>query len=189
MKYHEEFQTVDLILQSKFETRATDAFALSLIKAERQIRKLFTFIVFQFPSFTPADVHELIQILSQNRQVYFEGFLSGIDEISRTPIRELIGVEYPILLCQIQESMKIRNKIFHGQLTGMSISRTDLEAKIVLIRKWCNSLAIGAQREFGYDGFRRNSFRKSLRPVWQGYKVNLNGIEEYRTFIRQVMER
>ena len=55
MSCEQEFQTVDLIVKSDAETRGVDAFALSLIKAERQIRKLFTYLMFQFPAFTVSD--------------------------------------------------------------------------------------------------------------------------------------
>lgn len=49
MSYTSEFETVDLILNSSCITKGVDAFALSLIKAERQMRKLFTFLVYQNP--------------------------------------------------------------------------------------------------------------------------------------------
>ena len=48
-----EFRTVDLIVASSAETRGVDAFALSVIEAERQIRRLVTHLVYQFPSFAP----------------------------------------------------------------------------------------------------------------------------------------
>ena len=54
--YNDEFQTVDLIVNSTARSRAVDAFALSLIKAERQIRKLVTHLVYQFPCFGPGDI-------------------------------------------------------------------------------------------------------------------------------------
>jgi hypothetical protein len=46
-----EFATVDLIIRSNAETRGVDAFALALLKAERQIRRLFIHLVYQFPCF------------------------------------------------------------------------------------------------------------------------------------------
>jgi hypothetical protein len=48
MSTEEEFATVSLILGSQAETRGVDAFALSLIKAERQIRKLVTHLCISF---------------------------------------------------------------------------------------------------------------------------------------------
>lgn len=47
MNTNHEFDTVGLIVNSTSETRGVDAFALATIKAERQLRKLFTHLVFQ----------------------------------------------------------------------------------------------------------------------------------------------
>lgn len=74
MNVAEEFTTVDLILGSDAETRGVDAFALSLIKAERQARRLFTHLVFQYPAFSSSDVPALRAVLARNRGVYFDGF-------------------------------------------------------------------------------------------------------------------
>jgi hypothetical protein len=46
MGHAQEFATVDLLLESKHETRGIDAFALSLIKAERQMRRFVTYFVY-----------------------------------------------------------------------------------------------------------------------------------------------
>ena len=63
MNYADEFKTVDIILESAARTRRVDAFTLSLIKAERQIRKLVTHLVFQFPCFGISDVPRLRRTL------------------------------------------------------------------------------------------------------------------------------
>jgi hypothetical protein len=49
MSYSAEFESVNLIVQSQTGTRGVDAFALALIKAECQIRRLFTYLIYQFP--------------------------------------------------------------------------------------------------------------------------------------------
>ena len=59
MSYKAEFKTVDLVMQSLAKTRGVDAFALALIKAERQIRKLFTHLIYQFPCFGSSNVRTL----------------------------------------------------------------------------------------------------------------------------------
>jgi hypothetical protein len=64
MSYLEEFSTVDLIVGSTAETRGVDAFALSLIKAERQIRRLMTHLVYQFPCFRSTDIEDLRGVLA-----------------------------------------------------------------------------------------------------------------------------
>ena len=69
MNYSKEFQTVDLIVGSSGETRGVDAFALSLIKAERQIRRLFTHLIYQLPCFDTADIPSLRKTLWEKRRV------------------------------------------------------------------------------------------------------------------------
>ena len=49
MDFQQDFGTVDIILNSDLETRAYDAFALSLIKSEKQAIRVFTFLIFQNP--------------------------------------------------------------------------------------------------------------------------------------------
>jgi hypothetical protein len=58
-----------------------DAFVLSLIKAERQVRKLFTHLVYQYPAFGGSDVSPLREALVASRRVYFEGFVAGLDAL------------------------------------------------------------------------------------------------------------
>ena len=84
MSYENEFLTVDLIVKSSAETCGVDAFALSLIKAERQIRKLFTYLMFQFPAFSSSDYDGFRGVLADSKKVYFEGFVRGIDVVSRS---------------------------------------------------------------------------------------------------------
>jgi hypothetical protein len=67
MSWLSEFATVDAVIGCSAETSGVDAFALSVIKAERQIRKLFTHLVFQSPGFGPADVPRLRKALFDSR--------------------------------------------------------------------------------------------------------------------------
>ena len=70
MNIEDEFATIDILLVSEADTRGVDAFALALIKAERQMRKLFTYVVFQSPAFDTSDVGALRHCLAA-RRVYF----------------------------------------------------------------------------------------------------------------------
>ena len=189
MSYAKEFETVDLIVNSTAKTRGVDAFALTLIKTERQIRKLFTFIVFQFPFLSSANTIEFREVLSENRRVYFEGFIKGFDSIYPRSVQNLIGQEYLNLYNELQQAIKYRNKIFHGQLTDKRLSREDLLDIVKSNRKWCELLATQSNREFGYDGFKRNSLRKSERNLWEGYKTQISTLAEYRRFIEDIVQR
>lgn len=190
MSYSKEFKTVELIVNSSAETRGVDAFALSLIKAERQIRKLVTHLVYQFPCFGSGDRDRLKETLYSNRTVYFEGFIKGFDAIYPISIKNLVGTEHDLLLSSIFEATKYRNKIFHGQLTQNYLTRDQLFHYVTDIRIWCNNLAQSTLTEFRYDGFARNSFRKSEIPeLWKCFKVEFRGIEDYANFIRRRMAR
>lgn len=190
MSYSEEFETVDLILSSKSETRGVDAFSLSLIKCERQIRKIFTHLVFQSPCFGSADISELRSILEANRGVYFDGFVRGIDKLIATSLKELVGGRYDALIVSIAEVTKYRNKIFHGQLTAMKLNRDDLLGYVDDMRCWCQVLSSAAEKEIGYDGFGRNSFVKSAKSdLYESFKVKITSLASYREFIKNNMMR
>lgn len=177
MSYSEEFQTVDLIIDSKAETRGIDAFALSLIKAERQLRRIVTHLIYQFPCFSTNDAGSLRKTLGENRKVYFDGFERGFDKLYSRTVKALIGLEYDSLRSRLTQAIELRNKIFHGQLTNQNLSRDDLFGYVSDIRAWCLKLAGAAESEFAYDGFTRNSFRKSTVPeLWRRFKIEIKSL-------------
>jgi hypothetical protein len=188
--YQAEFETVDLILASQAKTRAVDAFVLSLIKAERQVRRLVTHLVFQAPCFSENDVERLRHVLWESKRVYFEGFERGFDALYPRSITDLIGVEYPQARGWLVIATEHRNKIFHGQLTSERLSRGALLQTINSIRDWCQRLALGAAGEMGYDGFERSSFRKSGIPnLAARLQIQFTDLASYRRFVRQYLER
>ena len=190
MSIEDEFITVDAILELRTQTIGVDAFALTLIKAERQMRKLFTHLVFQSSGFSLADIPGLREKLAANRRVYFEGFIRGWDTLYPRSVRELIGAPYDRLLGRLIEAIDHRNKIFHGQLTTKYLSTDDLLMYVKDIRSWCDTLASGTQREVSYDGFARNSFRKSIDESLAGrLRVQMMTLDDYERFIREHMER
>jgi hypothetical protein len=185
-----EFETVYLILSSSAETRGVDAFALSVIKAERQIRKLFTHLVYQFPAFGPLDLAGLRNTLAASRRVYFESFLAGFDALYPRSVEALVGQDYTRLKPRLDEAIDHRNKIFHGQLTSRGLTRQDLEALVADIQAWCTTLATNAFAELGYDGFGWNSLHKSKIPdLAARFKVQFTSLADYADFIRTKMER
>lgn len=190
MSYKQEFETVDLILASSAETRGVDAFSLALIKGERQVRKLVTHLVFQFPCFTGHDIGNLRETLGKNRRVYFEGFIRGFDALYPRTVEDLIGAGYTQLRDRIDKAVDFRNKIFHGQLTGEHLTREDLLGYVGEIRTWCESLANGACRELKYDGFARNSFQKSeIDDLSQRFNLPFAHVADYEAFIKKYLQR
>jgi hypothetical protein len=186
---HSEFLTVDAALISCAETRGVDAFALALIKVEKQIRRLFTHLVFQCPSFSSADGGLLRSTLNGFRHVYFDGLENGLNAFYPVSVKRLVGVSHDVLRVRITEAQGYRNKIFHGQLTGKGLTRNELVDLTNDMRSWCMALANGAQAEFEYDGFARNSFQKSQMDIASRLLVRFANIGEYEAFIKQHMAR
>lgn len=190
MSASSEFETVEILVSSKTATLAVDAFALSLIKAEKQLRKLFTHLIFQMPCFTSSDIYLLREMLADNKKIYFEGLENGIDSLTDVSIEQLVGEDYSALRERIGEAILHRNKIFHGQLTDKFLSREELLSLVNDIKKWCFLLAKGAMENFGYDGFGRNSYQKrSDVGVVIKYKAKILNLDDYSNFIKNNVER
>lgn len=191
MSVDEEFATVDLVSKSNAETRGVDAFALSLIKAEKQARRLVTYLVYQHSWCGLSTIDSLKNALESSNKVYFRGLLRGWNALWPVPVEQLIGTEHTRLRARLDEAKQYRNKIFHGQLTGKELTRSAFEAFVKDIRRWCNALGAGAQAEVGYDGCGRDSFQKAhdAAALCARYKTPLANIAAYRDFIKKHMER
>lgn len=160
----EEFHTVELLLCSDAETRAVDAFTITWVKLEKQLRRLTTNLIFQHSAFGGGkndDKATLRKAILAKRTANHIRFIGAIRRLSGHSVGELIGDRYKPLKKEIDTSYKHRNKIFHGQQTGHSLARSDLEALIGSMREWCELLADGAQAELGYDGFTKAALSKN----------------------------
>lgn len=189
MSYKEEFETVNLLIQSDKTTRGVDAFSLALIKTEKQIRKLCTHLIYQYTKIQNESFPNIRNVLFENRRVYFEGFIVGFNTIYPVKLNELIGEDYEGLLDRVNESIGIRNKIFHGQLTNQNLSRDDLLNLTDNLSTWCRLLSEGAKKEIGYDGFEWNSLKKSNLDLYSRFLVSIDSLEDYEKFISSVMAR
>lgn len=153
------------------------------------MRKLFTYLIFQSRAFGDEDIGRLRAVLGASKYSYFEGFEHGINALHRTPIEDMVGPQYAELKPVVKDATAVRNKVFHGQLTQHCLQREDLDELSEAIRRWCFNLANGASDEVGYDGFGRPSFRKGPARVVDGLRIQIQTPEEYRTFIREHVER
>ncbi len=189
MSYKEEFETVNLLVQSDKITRGVDAFSLALIKSERQLRKLFTHLIYQYPKIQNESFTDIRNILFKNNRVYFEGFTKGFNTIYPVGVKDLIGKKYKQLLATVKESISIRNKIFHGQITDKKLTTTNLLDLTNDLSTWCWLLSNGAKNEIGYDGFGRNSLRRSEMDLHPKFLIDINSLDDYRNLIEKVMAR
>ena len=186
----EEFATIDVVLASGAETRGVDAFALALIKSERQMRKLVTYLVFQSSAFTSNDIAGLRTALGA-RKIFFGHLLTAWDELYPRPLRDLVGAEHARLRGRLAEATAFRNKLFHGQLTDRKLSREELIAYVADIRTWCQTLGHAASHEVGYDGLDRGhpsgSYRKAVAPGLPNRLLRtMNVVQDYVSFLREL---
>lgn len=184
--YKEEFKTVDSLLESNFETRAIDAFVISLIKVERQIRRIFTFLIYQNENYKRSDGIKLRETLANNNKIYLKHFIKGIDKCYSKTVEQVYGKDYSNDLKVIDEITKDRNKIFHGQVTNKRLNREDLIKKTNLMKKWCNNLADKFLGEIGYDGFGRNAYRKSKAKINLVDTNEFDTLEKYVDFLKKI---
>jgi hypothetical protein len=188
MNFDQDFATVNLILNSTFKTRGVDAFALSLIKAEKQLRRVFTFLIFQNPSFDSTHYDELRKALAANKQIYFEGFIKGFNLISTRQLSEIYGDKYNNDIADLLDFAKDRNKIFHGQITANGLTREDLINRVNHIKLWCKNIADKLELEIGYDGF-GNSLRKSKLSLTLNNLDKFDTIAKYQDFLKNDLQR
>ena len=161
-----EFSTVDLLLKSYAETRAVDAFTISWVKLEKQLRRLTSNLIFQHSAFEDgvgehkAAVREAIL---KKTTANHNKFIGAIYHLSNCSVKDLMGNQYKALKRDTDTAYQYRKKILHGQQTGHSLTRIELERCISSMRAWCELLADRADEHIGYDGFSRNSLRKNGR--------------------------
>lgn len=77
-----EFSTIDLLLECRFETRGVDAFCLSWIKYERQLRKLVAFLLYQSSQLTRVDSANFRQAFLGNTGISHTDTSSAIFRLS-----------------------------------------------------------------------------------------------------------
>lgn len=153
-----EFATIEAIWASKAQTRRVDALLLSWVKYEKQLRRLFSFFVYQHPNFSEKNLEQVMGAFVESRNLYPETFIIGIEKLGVTPIPRLLGERHRPLWSEIQRIKKYRNKIMHGQITGQSIQSAQLERDVLHIVAWIEAVANASQTAFGYDGLKRNTY-------------------------------
>lgn len=171
-------------------TQGVDAFSLALIRSERQIRRLFTNLVFQASAFEHKDIDGLKNTLTSRRHLYFRHFKMAFEELVGIPISDLVA-NYDRFSKQLEVAAGHRNKLFHGQLTGNSLTTSCLLSLEDDIRAWCYSLADNAHESFGYDGFSGGtSFIKNGRQeISDAIDKKITSIETYDAFLERLEGR
>jgi hypothetical protein len=153
-----EFETIRLIADSTAVTRGVDSLLLAWIKYEKQSRKLFTYLIYQHPAVHASDIADIVEALVNNRKLYPETFLGQIEALSGMPLPKIIGAQFGTLEVEVARIKKYRNKLAHGQSSGLNLTTVQLLADVDRLAAWMSALGKGAQAVIGYDGIGRDSF-------------------------------
>jgi hypothetical protein len=156
---YKEFETVQAVIGSDGSTRRVDALLLTWVKHEKQLRRLFCFLVFQYVSVDKENLEDMVEAISGNNRLYPETFLKGINQLINGNVAELFGDRYSELSVELACIRAYRNKLMHGQITGQRVSSRTLERDLHILVDWIAALAAGANQRFGYDGITRNTYR------------------------------
>lgn len=66
-------------------------------------------------------IKSVISVIAQNHSLYPETFVRGIRALGVTPVPTLVGPRHAQLAAEVSRIKKYRNKIMHGQITGLAI--------------------------------------------------------------------
>ena len=142
----------------EFERRnsARRRFAARVDQIRKAIKTAVLFLGVPAPRIDP-----IIGILAKNPKLYPETFIDGINALGVESVSDLVATRYEQLWKEILRIKKYRNKLIHGQITGLGIKSIQLERDTLWIVEWVSCLAAGAENKFGYDGLRRNTYRQA----------------------------
>ncbi|MGH7874633.1 MAG: hypothetical protein ACREQO_20780 [Candidatus Binatia bacterium] len=156
-----ELATVDAVLACAGSTRRVDALALMWIKVEKQLRKLFCYLLYRNPAVSDANLEEYVRVLAEERRLSPGAFIKCFDALSTTSLRDIVGLDYDANWREIKRIRRYRNTLLHGKISGQKITSRQLERDIVFLRRWVESVAKSCDQVIGYNGIGRNTFRKA----------------------------
>jgi hypothetical protein len=187
--FEEDFATIQLLLESKTKTGRTDAFILAYAKLEKQVRRIFTFIIYQYPAFSLSNYREIENTVASKNYLDFDNFIKGFDALYPTSFGSIVGHELYTLFINTDfpRINSYRNKIIHGQVTGNKLSAHDLEKEVNTIKDWCLRLSETMMAEISFDGFGDSIKKNRKRDLASIYRTAISTAQELDTFIEANM--
>lgn len=184
--FQDEFETIEILVNSNTKTGRTDAFIIAFTKIEKQVRRVFTYTVYQYPAFKLSQYKEILATIASKKFLYFENFIKGFNGIYPKSFEDVVGASLykPFLSTDFPRIQRLRNKILHGQPTGKNLSATDLQKEIDVMQKWCKCVAESMMIEVGFDGLEWNSFKKNRsKDLAFTYKATITDVNMLDAFI------
>ena len=185
-----EFATIEALWKSDATTRRVDALLLSWIKYEKQLRRLFCFLVFQHPNIGQKEIDQMIAVIAANSQLFPETLVAGIQELGVKPVSDLLDTRWTALSTELARIKGYRNKLIHGQMTGLGLTSDRLEKDVIVMVDWIHSLGEAARSEYGYDGVGRNTYRHAKAGGAQIVrKYPFNTPEEFESWLKGLSKK
>ena len=128
-----EFRTVEALWNLDATTPYLDALILSWVKYEKQLRKLFGFLMYQHPFATDDTRKDIELAIASNKKLYPESLSREIEAIGGKPISKLVGPSHDDLSKKLKKIGKYRDKIMHGQVSGGDIKAEELRTDILTL--------------------------------------------------------
>jgi hypothetical protein len=185
-----EFATVEALWKSGATTRRVDALLLSWIKYEKQLRRLFCFLLFQRPNIDQKEVNKIIVAIAANNQLFPETLIAGIQELGGKPVSDLLDDHCKALSKNIERIKPYRNKLMHGQMTGLGLKSDQLERDVIVMVDWIHSFGEAAKKEYGYNGVDRNAYRHARATETRVVKkYPFNTLEEFEKWLKGLSKK
>jgi len=183
-----ELHTVEVIIESNAATRLTDALTLLWVKNEKQLRKLFVFIAYQSSNLRRLTPVLISDAVAHHGRLYSRHFIKGIDEIYYKPFRDVFGAEYTRLHAEMQRIRRtVRNKILHGQNTGLNLQESNLEKEIAILREWISCVYYGFKSEIAFGGFERKTFQKSKSVDFRHrLRIQFTSVADFSAYLQSL---
>ncbi|MES4991023.1 hypothetical protein ABVB70_11825 [Agrobacterium radiobacter] len=89
--FESEFKSINLLLDSDCDSRGVDAFCLSWIKLEKQLRKISANLIYQASDIKSADQKRLRDALHRHGSLSHSSFIGSIRHLSGVRVSDLIG--------------------------------------------------------------------------------------------------
>jgi hypothetical protein len=158
-----EFKTVASIWNLGASTSFLDALVLCWVKHEKQLRKLFSFILYRHPFVDSGNFRDIERTMAANKRLFPESFMREIEVVGGVAIPDLVGPRYDELFRKIAQIHTYRDKVMHGQVSATGIGPKKLQDDALVIIEWIDLLGAGAEAAFGYDGVVRDSFAEAKK--------------------------
>ena len=89
--FQDEFETIEILVNSNTKTGRADAFIIAFTKIEKQVRRVFTYTVYQYPAFKLRQYKEILATIASKKFLYFENFIKGFNCIYPKSFEDVVG--------------------------------------------------------------------------------------------------